>query len=316
MNKIRMWLRGLFFGAANVAPVANVPTVITVATMATMATVALLVGAVAMVVSSLLPIQQAPASKPLLLTQHSHSFRMQLQTFLDTTQHQALLWIDSIALSYKHTTPNVALLQKVLYHDLQLQFSPDAHIPANTWPAGVLQQKKASCLGIGIIALLLAEKWQMPLSGVAAPQHFFLRYQDSINFEPNRQGYAHSNEYYAQNYTIDSSSSVYLRSLTIQEVMGILYYMKGLFLQNTITQNNSTPVITSAMQSYSKALAYFPTYPEALGNYAVLLAQQGHLDSAHTILTQMQTIVPNDPLVTKNLQRIEQLAHPLPNNTH
>lgn len=235
------------------------------------------------------------------------SFRGELENILPLEELNSLQTIDSLAKAYQDSIPTLELLQKVLFQDLNIQFDPDANNAENTWPSGVLKNRRASCLGTSLIALLLAEKWNLPIQGVSAPGHFFLRYHDSVNFEPNRKGYRHPDSYYRTQYNIGPNHSVYLRNLTTQEVLGVILYMQAYLLQNAPLNTSSRSKRKQTMSLLHQSLRYFPDFPEATGNLALLHVQNGSLDSASQLLKKLQVIVPEDSLVRQNLRTIQQI---------
>ena len=94
----------------------------------------------------------------------------------------------------------------------------------NEWRAfflnEVIDKKKGSCFGLSILYLCLAQKLNLPLYLVAAPKHYFVRYDNGKfkqNIETIMQGLDLQDSYYWRAYHISPESiskGVYLRNLS------------------------------------------------------------------------------------------------------
>ena len=59
------------------------------------------------------------------------------------------------------------------------------------FPNQVLETRKGTCVGLSLIYLLIGEELGLPLFGVLAPNHFFVKYEEdhySRTIEPTREG--------------------------------------------------------------------------------------------------------------------------------
>lgn len=89
----------------------------------------------------------------------------------------------------------------------------------------VLRRKQGHCLGLSCLYLVLARLIKLPIVGVAAPGHFFCRYEkgeERFNIEMTLRGVEWSDETYAERYGLSDEAiekGIYLRSLGDLEVL-------------------------------------------------------------------------------------------------
>jgi len=119
----------------------------------------------------------------------------------------------------------------------------------NEWRAfflnEVIDEKKGSCLGLSILYLCLAQKLNLPLHLVAAPKHYFVRYDNGKfkqNIETIMQGLDLPNFYYWRAYHISPESikkGVYLRNLSKKETIACLLTARGsIFTEKFVKERN------------------------------------------------------------------------------
>ena len=132
---------------------------------------------------------------------------------LNTFLYQKGYWNDSIAFEYDS-------------HDVQ-GLKRD-----NRFINGYLARKKGTCVTMPMLYLILAERLQMPMYAVRAPNHFFLRYLPqnvSLNWEANVEATSGGGFSSDEDYTIDMKipkegirSGMYLRTLRKKEYLASL----------------------------------------------------------------------------------------------
>jgi Flp pilus assembly protein TadD len=104
----------------------------------------------------------------------------------------------------------------------------------------VIRRRRGHCLGLSSLYLVLSSLVKLPIYGVAAPGHFFCRYDDGqkkFNIEMTLRGAQWSDELYAERYGLSRSAiekGTYLRSLSKLEVLveilnnrGNYYWRRG-----------------------------------------------------------------------------------------
>ena len=122
----------------------------------------------------------------------------------------------------------VAALNRFLYEEERFAYDPAPGDTENYLPDRVLARKRGNCLGLTVLSLALAERLGLPLNGVYAPSHCFLRYEDGgarINIETAEKGAEWTDARYARTFGV-TANRPYLRSLGKTEMVGV--YLKSL----------------------------------------------------------------------------------------
>ncbi len=105
---------------------------------------------------------------------------------------------------------------------------PEKGLPPEIDLARILDGAKGNCLGLTLLYLAVAERVGLPLCGVSAPEHFFVRYDDGvtrINIEPTRGGRTLKDRTYIKGGDISRDSldrGIYLRSESKRQVIASL----------------------------------------------------------------------------------------------
>lgn len=191
---------------------------------------------------------------------------------------------------------SIESLKGIVYHQWGISFDSDQDDIQALLPNTIFSRRSGSCLGVSLIFLMLAEETQTPLRGVVLPGHFFVRYRNSDrtrNIEPNREGYAHPDDYYRERYAVSDFPGYYLRDLTKREVVGVLCYNLG-----NIFREKGRPAEAQAL--YRAAVERFDEYAEAWGNLAIVLNSRGHNERAWSAMAEAYRRNPDLPGILKN----------------
>jgi regulator of sirC expression with transglutaminase-like and TPR domain len=210
----------------------------------------------------------------------------------------ALLTAEAVTLpKYGGDTSVIQPLLERIFGKWKVVFIPDDSMIEMSLPYRVYEKKQGGCLGIALLMLLLAEKNGYPLHGVIIPGHFFVRFDNGTvkrNIEPNAAGIERTNDYYRQRYGILPGSWYYpLRNLSKKEVMGIYWYAIG----NEARKKRLWKV---ARDCFSTSLHLFPGFPDALGNLALVCAEQNDLNAAIALFDSVSRIDPCDRRAIRN----------------
>ena len=191
--------------------------------------------------------------------------------------------LDSTAGAIKKNTGNgkagreaLDSILSIVYTSWNIGFDPRDTLIETLLPHLVFTNRKGACLGVSLIILTLAEKFNCPVFGVLLPGHFFCRYDDGdrrINIEPNKQGYAHPDDYYRQHYPCEHRPGYGLANLDKKAVIGVLCYNAGALCLNRKHYDE-------AVAWYRESMRRIPDFAEATGNLAVTYAKKGNVDTA------------------------------------
>ena len=175
-----------------------------------------------------------------------------------------------------------------------------------------LSSKKFDCDNTSFIYLSIADALKLPLAAVSAPEHLFVRFilnREEINWETTSAEELGNDEYRSWLNISDRaiSKGVYLRNLTPQETMALVYdnrgaawYRKGnldraiadynaaieLDPNNTVAYNNRGNAwyikgdLDSAIDDYNAAIGLKPNYARAYYNKGNAWRRKGNFDKA------------------------------------
>ena len=135
----------------------------------------------------------------------------------------------------------------------------------------VLAGRRGYCLSLSLVALAVAERVGAPLHGVAAPNHFFVRYDDGTfrrNLELTRAGVdVKDAEYRRRARNSLPAESLYLRNLKSNELRAFLLHNRGYVALHAGRR-------TQARADLDAAIALAPGLGEAHRNLGVLLGER------------------------------------------
>lgn len=223
----------------------------------------------------------------------------------------------------------VDILNQFFFHGLRFEVEGSADSPDGLLPADVLARRRGSCVGLAGVYLALASLLDLPVAAVSAPNHMFVRFDDSherINVELLQAGKELSDDWYIRTHRIPSSSvdsGVFLRSLSEHEFLGNVYANLGTFYSKHGDFNNSRVLYEAAhreapqlpnasynlgndllsqrryreaARAFDDALSLFPTDVRALNNRGIALCRLG---KARRARRDFQTAIDLDPSFTQ-----------------
>lgn len=151
-------------------------------------------------------------------------------------------------------------LKSLLWSYWNIQFAGAENASSSqevVFPLQVLQNKKSGCVGLAWLAMMVAEDRQIDLQAILLPGHVFLRYgiqgQTSVNLEPNRRGYAYTDEEYREKYKAGPWTGLEFKPLLARQLVGLATFDVGnLYLKDDAPR---------ALKWYRLAEEFFPEYP-------------------------------------------------------
>jgi tetratricopeptide (TPR) repeat protein len=207
----------------------------------------------------------------------------------DHTIDSTALAINTTIRDKKNKQAVLNSIRSVVYQSWKIRFDPADTVIETLLPYLVFRNRRGACLGVSLIILMLAEKLNCPVYGVMLPEHLFCRYDDGVcrvNIEPNKEGYAHPDEYYLHRYPLEHRPWYSLANLDNKAVVGILCHNAG--------------VLCLKQKKYDAALFYcreslrrIPGFVEAKGNLALAYAQKGCLDSSLVLFEGLFSVHPD-----------------------
>lgn len=192
-------------------------------------------------------------------------------------------------------------LNSVVFGLWGVEFTDDRNDPRSLFAHSVVERRRGSCVGMSLIYLLLGEKLGLPLYGVLAPSHMFVRYDDGIarfNIETLRRGECMSDEWYRRRYGITDTSLYPLRNLDCAQVSAVVHYNIGNIMFHEKRFDN-------AISHLQAALEVLPDFPEAQGNLALALDARGEGAAALSRLLALRDVYPSLDRIDENIAAIQ-----------
>jgi hypothetical protein len=166
----------------------------------------------------------------------------------------------------------------------------------------VLRGRRGSCVGLGTLYLVLAERLGIEMRGVVVPGHFFVRVREGAgwrNVELLRRGEQEPEEWYAARWPAPTTTTdVYGRLLTTDEVVGVVEYDVG-------NESRRAGRLAAARRSFERAVRHFPTLPEAQASLGAVLQLTGDLDAAAAAYAAARRLAPGLSGLAANEQLLE-----------
>jgi regulator of sirC expression with transglutaminase-like and TPR domain len=167
----------------------------------------------------------------------------------------------------------------------------------------VVSMRRGSCVGLGSLYLALGDLLGVPMRGVVLPGHFFVRVRQGDrwrNVELLRRGEEEPPDWYRARWpTPATTTAVYDRPLSDDEVIGVIEYDAG----NDLRRRGRLP---EARRAFERAVALFPSLPEAQASLGAVLQLTGALDPALTAYRAAARLEPGLPGLDRNLRLLEE----------
>jgi formylglycine-generating enzyme required for sulfatase activity/regulator of sirC expression with transglutaminase-like and TPR domain len=206
--------------------------------------------------------------------------------------------------------------------------------PAELFIHGLLQSKRGYCMNLSLLYLILGDRLNLPLYGVALPNHFFVRYESPeyrVNIEATEGGAAHPDSFYHSRFGVSPKADYFMNRLDKKQTLGAYLSNVGLvhyrnqrveesvfYLELSVDINplsldalNNLGNIYSeikqfdrAIQSYRQALKADPSNPATLFNLGIAYTDAGQKDHAIEAFLQVARIQPEFALVHEKLYRL------------
>jgi regulator of sirC expression with transglutaminase-like and TPR domain len=161
----------------------------------------------------------------------------------------------------------------------------------------VLERRRGNCVGLGTLFLALADALGCAASGVLAPGHFYVRFQDpsgARNVELLRAGESMPDAWYAGRFPIPGGfAREYARPLGAREVLGVVEYDVGSELRRRLS-------LPRARAAFQRAVAAFPDLAEAHASLGAVEHLLGNLEAAAASYQRARAANPHLPGIDQN----------------
>lgn len=227
-----------------------------------------------------------------------------------TAVHQASFnrKLDSAALLlssqlFMETDPHriISTVSDLLFNEWGISFNENRDTIRYLYPHLVMAEKQGSCVGMSLLYLLIAEKIGVPIYGVRAPGHMFVRYdngRERYNIELLRNGEVMDDAWYRERWSISDTLLYSLDNLTTSGVLAVVRYNLGTIFMHQEKYNK-------ARQHLENASRLMTDFPEAQGNLALVYDLQGNPSRGLQLLTAIRDVHPAFKNIDRNIASLQ-----------
>ena len=197
--------------------------------------------------------------------------------------------------SFSDSRTKVEVLRKVIHQKLGFQYTDkvDASgLPVNfdeLFFDGLLKTRKGYCMTLSLIYLIVGERLNLPLYGVALPNHFFVRYDSpdyKVNIETTQDGVIMSNNFYRKRFSAPVDDPFFMKSLGKKKTLGAYFSNIG-----TVYYRKNR--VEKALFFLEQSVAINPNSLEARNNLGNIYSELKRYDQA---IKQYEAALKSDPL--------------------
>jgi regulator of sirC expression with transglutaminase-like and TPR domain len=201
----------------------------------------------------------------------------------------------------RSAAPLVDDLTAVLFDELKLEREIDDDDPRFFLLPSVLAARRGSCLGLGAVYLMVAERIGLPLDGVRVPGHFFVRTRDPSprNIELLRHGETMPDDWYRQKYGPWSPTDrSYLHPLALEQLSALFWFNAGNFARRHGD-------VARAREAYERATLEAPEFAEAQASLGLARQLEGALPGAEQAYRDAARVRADLPGLDRNMALLE-----------
>ncbi len=195
----------------------------------------------------------------------------------------------------------IGAISDIIFTNWGITFSENRDDLRYLYPHLVVAEKKGSCVGMSLLYLLIAEKAELPLYGVRAPGHMFVRFDNGRqrrNIETLRGGEIMDNSWYRQRWSIKDTLLYPLDNLPVSGVLALVKYNLGTVFMNTGNYVKAKKYLEQANQMLNN-------FAEAQGNLALTLDALGDSNGALEMLSALHERHPSLENIDNNLASLQ-----------
>ncbi|QPJ60624.1 MAG: SUMF1/EgtB/PvdO family nonheme iron enzyme [Candidatus Nitronauta litoralis] len=195
--------------------------------------------------------------------------------------HQSLQQLTSAVEARLGNSPSpqktIQTLREVIHKDYGYQFTDQVDPqgipvnPAELFLHGLLKSKRGYCMNLSLLYLIVGDRLDLPLHGVALPNHFFVRYDDGTfraNIEATQGGQSFDDSFYRDRFLGASANNpFFMKNLTKKQTLGAYLNNVGMVMY----RNKRTP---DALFYLEQSIALNPKALDVRNNLANIYSEQ------------------------------------------
>jgi tetratricopeptide (TPR) repeat protein len=193
------------------------------------------------------------ATAALLVSRHWNP-DLNVVRYRDKIDEMACVIKERMQKAHTGTGPEtIEIVNNYLYKELGFKAVNTAADPLDLFLDSVIERRQGYCLSLSILYLSLAERLNLPIYGVVAPGHFFVRYDSGgtrFNIETTSEGASPPDSHYITKFGITGKEpdSIYLKNLTKVQTLGCLFNNLGNLYQDANNIDAATWSLQAAVE--------------------------------------------------------------------
>ena len=193
---------------------------------------------------------------------------------------------------------SIPVINQYLFEEIGFTAVAHADNPNDLFLNSVMDNRRGYCLSLSVLYLSLGERLGLPLYGVVAPGHFFVRYDNGsvrFNIETTAGGAHPSDDHYrVANRVPEDDQGIYMRNLTKHQTLACLFNNFGVVYLDT-------NYLDLAVEALGLAVQIMPQLAEARVNLGNAYTRQERIDLALLQYREACRINPNDAKIRQAL---------------
>ena len=197
----------------------------------------------------------------------------------------------------------IPVINDYLFKEMKFKAIDKAADPYDLFLHSVMDRRQGYCLSLSVLYLAIGERLGLPLYGVVAPGHFFVRYDDGktrFNIEATHQGSIVPDSYYLEQFNVPKTSTIYMTSLNKRQSLGC-------FFNNLGNVYKDIGNVNQAMASLQWAVYINPLLAESRMNLGNIYLLKNRVDDAIAEYQAATRISPDDSKAHHNLGNAYQI---------
>jgi len=169
--------------------------------------------------------------------------------------------------------------------------------PEESFLHGLLQTRRGYCMTLSLLYLIIADRLELPLYGVALPNHFFVRFESSgyrVNIETTQDGKSLPDDFYYQRFGVTPQTPFFMKNLGKKKTLGAYFSNIGTIYFKAAKPKKAVFYLRLATEINPRSL-------EARNNLGNVLAEMKLYGQAIEQYEAAWSVDPNDAATTLNL---------------
>lgn len=169
--------------------------------------------------------------------------------------------------------------------------------PDESFLHGLLQTRRGYCMTLSLLYLIVGDRLDLPLHGVALPNHFFVRFESPgyrVNIETTQDGKLLPDDFYYERFGVTPQTPFFMKNLGKKQTLGAYFSNVGTIYFKAALPKKAVFYLRLAVEINPRSL-------EARNNLGNVLSEMKLYDQAIEQYEAAWDVEPNDEATALNL---------------